>query len=245
MRSGTLYRSTRRRIGASLLLLASAGALIPFATTRGSLARDAPSRPAEPPPSHHRDMARALTMDHQLVRSDFIGVVRVVGLREEAEEETVIVDLVVEDTWFSRWEKEAALTVGVASDHWGAYRGLIAKDEKLVVLLAGGPFTTAPFTFHEKSVFAVHEDGTLTCASGNPLFAVHHGGFVCSVKEYMPTAPLTLEEMRRDTLRARKRAAVHLSSLDAQIEALSRPLQLFPVDEQQIDRSRIENEVYR
>jgi hypothetical protein len=192
--------------------------------------------------SSHRDVARLLTMDHHLVQADFIGEVTVLAIRD-ARDGGVLADVHVEDTWYSRWDAKEQLTVGAASlENMG---GLVQEGARLVVLLSGGPWTESALTFRGNSLFRVAKDGGLECVSGNPLFAVHNSGFVCSIQAYMPGAPISLAEMKSETLAMRGRAARRLPMLSSLLDRLRRPLMTERAEEIQIDRTAIENEVYR
>lgn len=210
-----------------------------------------PGRPAAPPSTEHaheagrpahRDVARLLTMDHHLVQADFIGEVTVRAVRE-SQSGGVLVDVDVQDVWYSRWKSGEELTVGAAS--LAEMGGLIQEGARLVVLLSGGPWTESALTFRGNSLFRVAEDGTVQCVSSNPLFAVHNSGFVCSIQAYMPGAPISLADMKTETLAMRERAARRLPALSERLDRLRRPLLTEKAEETQIDRRAIENEVYR
>jgi hypothetical protein len=186
-----------------------------------------------------------MTMDHQLVRADFLGEVTVDGIRLASDGKTVLADIIVNDAWFHRGPVASRITVGVAGEHWGEYRHLVVDKARLVVLLSGGPWIESAFTFRNNSVFSITEDGGIRCTSGNPLFAVHNTGFVCSIQAYMPIQPITLAQMRAATLVARNRAVPRVPDLAVRLDALQRAIEQTPSREEDIDRSLIENEVYR
>lgn len=191
-------------------------------------------------------------MDQVLLRADFVGVVKVEEVVTPSGEnwaaDVVGLRVSVEDTWFSRWADDRSLRtmiINIATEQWGRFRRTIPVKERLVVLLSGGPWVESPFTHGVNSVFAIRPDNTLRCISGNPLFAVAAGGFVCSIQPYVATPPISLSQMRADFLTARGRAAVRLEGLERILNTARRPLEAAPTLEGSIDRTLVINEVYR
>ncbi len=156
-------------------------------------------------------MRRLLTMDHHLAGSDFIGQVHVVDLAEGAEEGSAHIELEVRDAWHAAPGVESHFTLQVP--HFAEVSHLVEKGADLVVLLSGVAGGHGRLTFGANSVFVVGDEGSLRCTSGNPLFAVHNSGFVCSVQSYMPGAPASLAAMRADTVAMRRRAADRLPDI--------------------------------
>lgn len=238
-----IQRLSRRGAAAvALLSLSAAAALTIAGPSRGG--DDQLAAVAAPHEEHarraHRDMGRLMTMDHHLVRADFIGevTVRAIAPRKDGGAD---VEVQVDDVWSSRWAKARTLTIAIAD--WGSFAGLVEEKARLVVLLSGGAWQSSPFTFQANSVFRVDDDGTLRCMSQNPLFAVHNSGFICSIQEYMPSAPLSLKEMRDETIAMRGRAAARLPDLEESLDRLERPLLREPAP--QTDKDAIDAEVSR
>jgi hypothetical protein len=225
-----------------VVLLSSAAALAVGGPSRGSDGEIAAV--AAPPEEHarraHRDMGRLMTMDHHLVRADFIGEVTVLAIQSR-EDGGAEVEVQVDDTWSSRWTEAQTLTITIAD--WGSFAGLVEEKARLVVLLSGGAWTSSPFTFQANSVFRVADDDMLRCISKNPLFAVHNSGFICSIQEYMPSAPLSLKAMRDETIAMRDRAAMRLPALEEALDRLERPLVHEPAPP--IEKDAIDAEVSR
>ncbi len=187
-----------------------------------------PSPPWRMRGNTHRDPANLLNMDHVLVQTDLVGEFRVERVTLSDDGHSVLVEVSPLDVWFNRNPNQERLTLGVESDAWGDFRHILVEGQRIVAFVSGGSWTRSTFTYDEKSIFAVAEDGRILCGSGNPLFAVSNNGFTCSIQEYMPTSPLTVAEMKQQMHGARSRAVNRLPELAARLDAERRPLTTRP-----------------
>lgn len=180
---------------------------------------------AMPPASHaERSHRLSLTMDHVLVRADFIGEIQV--LDTTAVDGLYSVRTRVVDQWFSRWPYAGRMTFRV-TPNFPAIPHLV-RGSTAIVFLSGGAWQQSPFTHRENSVFPVTSDGRVICHSSNPLFAVTDAGFHCSIPELTAGSPLTVVDMRASALDVRARSVRRLPELAALLDGLARPLQLAP-----------------
>lgn len=173
-----------------------------------------------------RDVHDLMTMDHHLVQSDFIGVVRVERIAFTPNQTPVRrISAVVEDVWSSRWDvasgDELPITTVPQID-------LFAHGQRYVVLLAGGPWHGSPLTHRNNSVFHIRGE-TLACSNGLALYGALSDGFLCSVPELVVGEPVALSELRRQVVTLRTRAASRLAALEESLSRGLRPLRAAPV----------------
>ncbi len=177
-----------------------------------------------------------MNMDHHLARADFIAVVTVnaQGLFTDSTGlplQSVAVG--VGDVLHSRWAPTASFefVTDAGFEHFEFGR-------EYLVLMSGGAWNESPFTHRVNSVFAVEEDGTLSCSGGDRLYGVLGDGFYCAPLGSVIGAPLTVDEATDALQCARDRAIFRLPTLTAELDADPRELELEPSPAEELEVRR-------
>lgn len=174
-----------------------------------------------------------MTMDHHLVRADFIGIVQVsqrqLGL--VGGQPLQLLNTSIVDTWYTRWGSGSSLTFNTSAGF-----PEMSVGERYVILLSGGPWQHAPFTHREHSLFHLQPDNTLRCADGSGLYGVMNDGFYCAPAGHVQGTLIKVEEMRDRVLCARTRAASRLVDLETSLSQSPRPLTLTPEPGSEVPR---------
>jgi len=166
------------------------------------------------------DPREVLSMDHHLVRADFVGEIYV-RRDDSVRSEAVVADIV--ETWFSRWPPSDTLEFRTTGEMRPFVRG-----ERYVVLLSGGRWHHAPLTYGVNSIFHVLQDDTVQCYAGVPLFGVMSDGFLCAPRETVVGEPVSVDLMHDQFSRAVERARERLPHIHADRVANVRAIEMEP-----------------
>jgi hypothetical protein len=156
-------------------------------------------------------MSELMTMDHQLVRSDFIGVAWVNGDNQ----------LIVEDVWATRWGLEEGAHIGVDTR---AHLRFSKAGARYLFLLKGDTWEKATLTHGRHSLFSIQRDGTMHCDDGTMLYSAAMSGFLCSTPALVWGTQKDEPALRAEVLLRLGRARKRLPELAMKLDEAARPL---------------------
>jgi hypothetical protein len=173
-----------------------------------------------------RDISLLMSMDHHMVRADFIAVIAVTNqylYTSGSGIPTQHVDADVSDAWHSRWAPMDTIEFNTNARFEHAEAG-----SSYLVLLSGGPWTQSPFTHRENSIFRILPSGELECSGGDLLYGVLNDGFFCAPAGTVVGEPMVIDEVQDRVLCMRDRAVMRLPKLDEELWLSVRKLELEP-----------------